>query len=312
MREYSLSSAQLKSFRRRQIIRLSLLFFLMFGISFTIIILFILGALKYNENSTMLSFFSWLYGNVVVTIIVGLVLVLVLLVPSIILARNIYQKKDHQFHQKYLDMMFGECRYNEVNYNFRKRTVDKKLFQEQEELLAIHNMETRYVLSDANPKRYLEYHQVLYKKDKDDRLKKSGVLLIYRNIDYLEGVLQIRTKGEPLKKNYLEKDIQRFGFTKHTALKKYEIYSSLGSLTYKYEKNELAKVIEELNKFLHCDFVITRVNAIITFFFEGFEFNLTSGLFSKYNPSDFDAKVDALLHLHELVDGVLNQLVTSI
>lgn len=309
MREYSLSSGQLKSFRRRQIFQLTLLFFLMFGISLTIFILFILGAFKYNENKEMLSFFSWLYGNLLVTIIVGVVLLLVLFVPFSILYRKLYLKKNHQFHQKYLDMLFAECKYNEVNYAFRKRTVDKDLFKELEELLSINNIETKYVLSDANPKRYLEYHQIEY--NKEDKIKKRGVVLIYRNTSYLEGIFQIRTKGEPLKKNYLEKDIQRFGFTRHTALKKYEIYSSLGSQTYKYEKNELADAIEELKNFIRCDFAITRKNAIFTLFLEGFEFNLTNGLFSKYHPNDFDSKVDALLHLHKLVDEVIDQMMTS-
>ena len=309
MREYSLSSSQLKSFRRKSVLTYYLLGFLLYGFAIAILVLYILGAIYYSKNSASLAFLSFAYGNYWLTILFFIILATALLVPFTFLYRHVYNKKNRKFHQKYLELIFNECHYNEVNYAFRKKTLDKNLFKEMEEYINVKEMESKYVLSDANPKRYFEYHQVLYKKEQKN--KKSGVLLIYRNTNYLEGFLQIRTKGEPLKRNYLEKDILRFGFTRHTGLQAFEVYSTLGSLTYNYEKKEVASKIEELKNFLHSDFVITRVGSVITIFFEGFEFNLTNGLKNSYHQSDFDAKVDALLRLHELVDGVIDELLTS-
>ena len=310
MQEYSFSSGQLKSFRRRRLLRLCLLSFMMFGVALAVVILYFVGAIFFHQDEKALTGLQWLYGNFLVTILVGLGLMVAFFLPSILILRRSYIRENRAFHQKYLDSMFAECRYNEVNFAFRRKTPDVSFFREMEPLLSIKDIKLRYALSDANPERYMEFDQILYQKD--DKHVKSGVLVIYRNNQFLDGFFQIRSRGEPLKKDYQEKEIHRFGFTRHTALQSYEIYSSLGSLTYDCEKRRLPKKIEELHHFLKCDFVATRMGTTITLFFEGFEFNLTHGLFTRYHPSDFDAKVEALLRLHRLTDEVMDELLVSL
>ncbi len=304
MREYSIRSSQLRELKLRFIIKV-IIYVLINVLLYIIPNIISISLFIYLNNGGDFNNYLNVFANLIIPLILFLVLTFVIFIPSTILIIYMYVNDNKYFHNKYLQYLIEECRLNDIYYKFRKKSFDKNLYSELEEYLNICEINRIYELSDISSMKFIEFNQIQYIKNKK---KHNGVIILLRNTEPLDGFFQIRTNGEPLKDNYEGKSILRFGFQKN--IPSFEIYSSLGSVTYSLNNKDFENLMNKFKKYIRCNFVVTRCNTTISIFLETFQFNLTSGLLSKYHEKDFDAKVDSLIHLHELTNEIINALMS--
>jgi len=304
MREYSIRSSQLRNLKNSLFLKEIIVGLLTIGFGVALLVLFIVGDVAYNDNSLNNAFFKTIYDSAFFTTLIYIFIVLIIGI-AIFITIFVIKRDNKFFHNRYLEYIFEECKLNDIYYKFRKKTFDKSLFEELEELVSVKDIERIFEISDVSTERYIEYNQIRYKKAGSIS---NGVLIVLRNSEPLEGFFQIRTRGEPSKNDYEGKTIHRFGFQK--TFPTYDVFSSLGSSTYKIANDEFDHLINDFKRFVRCNFVITRLNSTISIFLETFQFNLTSDLLSSYHEKDFDNKVDAMIRLHELTDEIINKLLS--
>lgn len=304
MREYSIRSSQLKELRIRFIIKELILLFST-TVLFLIPVLIQLGINIYSFFGGRFNNFLDYFTNKIFTIFIIIILFDLIFVPGFIFSLFVIKRDNKMFHNKYLEYIIEECRLNDIYYKFRKKSFDKSLYEELEEQLNIKDIKRIYELSDISSMRFIEFNQIQYLRNDE---KYNGVLIVLRNNEPLDGFFQIRTRGEPIKTNYEGKAIQRFGFQNN--IPNFEIFSSLGSSTYSLKNKDFESLMNKFKKFVRCNYVITRSSSTISIFLDTFQFNLTTGLYSSYHEKDFDMKVDAMIHLHELTIDIINSLLS--
>lgn len=299
MNDFSIRSNQLKSIKAKYILKD---FFLIFSFSvfvLSLLTLYVVGSFVNSEK------FKLIYHNVGFIIFIFLIFALVI-IGFIFLILKIIKKDNHKFHQLYLDNLFKECRLEEIYYKFRKRILDENIIEDIENEFGVNKINPLYSLTDASPSRVLDYIQCSYKKD---NLDKYGVILVVKIEEFLDGFLQIRTKGEPIKKEYEGKTIMRFGFSSRSELSSLEVFSSLGSSTYNLQKNEFVKLINDFKAYIRNNFIITYNGNVISILIEDFQFNLTNN-YLNFRQDDFERKINSLIRLHKLSDELITYLMS--
>lgn len=302
MSEFSIRGIQLKKIKSKFLLKTLTLLFM---VSLLDIILFILYFAGYRLYLSKKNNLYILYGNIILVIIYSIFFLIILFLILFFIYKH-YKKANKKFHQLYLDYLFEECKLNDVYYKFRKKTLDKSLYVDLEDDYPLNKMNIVFSLIDASPERVLDYLQINYIKDYK---RQNAVLLNIKTQSFINGFLQIRTRGTPIKKTYENKDIIRFGFSRKDGLAQFSVFSSFGSSTYKLENSEFSTSIAKLSNFLKTDFVITYSNSQLSIFIDDFEFNFTSSLLS-YHEDNFDRKVNALLRLHKLINEVITLLLS--
>ncbi len=302
MNQSNLRSGQLSSIRTKLLIKDFLFLFLTYGVLLILIFLDTMYYVKYlNGDDNLAFYYDKSYLNITVFILLFL-----LIIPYSILTKKKLKKENHEFRQKYLNYVFAECELNDIKYKFRKKNYDFSLNDELESQLGIKKITYLYSLSDISVERVLDYMQITYKKDSE---LKYGVILQLKTDTYLDGFLQIRTRGEPLKLDYENKKIQRFGFSSFKNKRRFEIYSSLGSRTYDLDKPDIANLLLKISNYLRSNYCITYKNSFISLFIEDFQFNLTLNYLA-FTQDDFEKKIDSLIHLHELTNELMTTLMS--
>ena len=302
MREFSIRSSILNKYRNKLLLKDSLFAIILLGLPIFLIILYSYGLnLKIMEKKAF-TFIEFLYYNNVIIIIIYILLVLLFL-ANIVILLFILRKDNRLFHSKYLNYIFDECKLNDIHFQFRKKVVDKTLFEELENIISISNIERIFSISGVTPVRLIEFNQIKYGKNKNN---KNGVLITVNAENNLNGFFQIRTKGEPSISDYENKSILHFGFQK--ALSNYKVYYSLGSYTYSINNDEFIKLIDDYKKFVRCNFVITRKDGTISILLDSFQFTLTSSFLKPYKADEFDKKVESMIRLHSITNEIINYL----
>ncbi len=295
MNDFSIRSNQLKIVKAKYLLRN---FFLCFSFCLFVVAfltLYIVGYFK-NYNAIYL-----IYDNVFLIILIFTILSIGIILFSVFFVK-LLKKENHAFHQLYLNALFSECHLEEIYYKFRKKNIDNLYLEDLEAHLNVKKVKYLYCLSDASSSRVLDYLQCTYVKDKEEH---HGVILLVKFDELFDGFLQIRTKGEPLIKDYNDKTINRFGFSKRNVLSSYGVFSSLGSITYNLETHEFINIVKEFQNYIKSDFVITYFGSYISIFVESFQFNLTSDYLS-FKIEDFERKINSLIRLHKLSNELIN------
>ncbi len=254
--------------------------------------------------SKKIDFLSFLYKTSFEVFLILFSLFLLCFMITTLFVSLKYKKYNKIFHQTYLNELFEEVKLNDIYYQFRNKTFNKVLFDELEEDLSIQHVKRLFSISDVSPTRHVELNQVEYIID---GIKNKGVIIIYKTDEFLDGFFQIRNSGKTKRTDYKNKSVLRFGFTRKNILSTFDVFSSLGSQTFKLDNDVFSSKLLEFKKFVRCDIVFTRCESTISILLNSFQFNLTSNLLKSYKEEIFDKKVDSLIRFHNLVDELINQ-----
>lgn len=290
MEEFEIRVKQLKQYKLFCFLRYLLLLFVSITISFLLVLLYHYFSLKNDLSFTFISikFSEDLFKGCLIFIFILL---------NIIISIIFFIIENKKYKNNYLEYLINECKLDEIYYFINKIYNTKFLNQSIEKWFDLKNVKLIKSFSDASTKFRLNISEIRYSKRNTNA--HFGLLFNVMFDTDRQGFLQISKNTFPAINEHENIEVIQYGFGVKSCLRKYHMYSTLGTDSYILEDNVNGGKIISISNYFNRPIELILENNELFVFINDYSLKFVDSLFSKINNDKFSDKIAAIKKMHQ-------------